>query len=176
LAKGDLKHEEPLRSWLKPESGKAQRSNFAGVYGVDDEPTINTIPREAVWVPSQKADGGRGLLHFCHHLIEYLSTRLLCALALNESLGDNQPFSLGIFSQLRKLGFYAHHLPILILDTFAGIEKVFNAHKSPLKSPLAIPPPAEKARDLEKLASLWRIAPHGKKWNGNSYFTGAQRL
>jgi hypothetical protein len=41
---------------------------------------------------------------------------------------------------------------------------------------LAIPPPAEKARDLEKLASLWRIAPHGKKWNGNSYFTGAQRL
>src|SRR3989344_4477754 len=45
LAKGDLKHKQPLRSWLKPECRKAQRNNFADVYAINDLSAINAISR-----------------------------------------------------------------------------------------------------------------------------------
>src|SRR3989344_5619949 len=54
LAKGDLKHKKPLRSWLKPKCRKAQRSDFSGVYGVDYQTTINAVAGETIGVPRDK--------------------------------------------------------------------------------------------------------------------------
>ncbi|MCX6340605.1 MAG: hypothetical protein NTX71_11920 [Candidatus Aureabacteria bacterium] len=133
MAKGDLEHKEPLRSWLKPERGEAQRSDLAGVYGIDNEPAINAIASEAVGMPCDKSHGLLALLDFCHHLIEHLSPRLLCAFTLNKSLGNSQPFSLGVLSQLRKLRFNAHNLSIFILDTFTSVQEIFDIHDSPHK-------------------------------------------
>ena len=56
LAKGDLKHKKPLRSWLKPKSRKAQRSDLALVYEVDNLPAVNAVSGEAVRVPRQDSD------------------------------------------------------------------------------------------------------------------------
>src|SRR3990167_8865535 len=47
LAKGDLKHKKPLRSWLKPKSGKAQRNDLADVYAVNYLSAVNGISCQA---------------------------------------------------------------------------------------------------------------------------------
>ncbi|OGL78155.1 hypothetical protein A3J43_01735 [Candidatus Uhrbacteria bacterium RIFCSPHIGHO2_12_FULL_54_23] len=43
LPERHLQHEQPLRSWLKPECREAQRSNLSNVYGVDDEATVHGV-------------------------------------------------------------------------------------------------------------------------------------
>ncbi|OGY09341.1 MAG: hypothetical protein A2782_02600 [Candidatus Blackburnbacteria bacterium RIFCSPHIGHO2_01_FULL_43_15b] len=125
MAKGDLKHKKPLRSWLKPKCGEAQRSDFSGVYGVDYQTAINAIAGEAIRMPREKSNWSFTLLHLAHHLVKHFSPRLLCAFAFNKSFGNFNVFPLGKFRQLRELGFNAHHLAFLVLGRFSCVEKVF---------------------------------------------------
>jgi len=92
-----------LRSWLKPKCGKAQRSDFGSVYGVDDKPAVHRISGETIRVPSEKSDRHFTFLHFAHHLVENFSPGLLCAFALNKSFCNFNIFPLGKFRQLREL-------------------------------------------------------------------------
>src|SRR3989344_1293215 len=87
LAKGDLKHKQPLRSWLKPECRKAQRSYFGGVYGVNYQTAINRISGETIRVPRKKPHWSFTFLHFAHHLVKNFSPWLLCAFAFNKGFG-----------------------------------------------------------------------------------------
>src|SRR3989338_7326975 len=48
VCSSDLKHKKPLRSWLKPKCGKAQRNNLADVYAVNYLSAVNRIASQSV--------------------------------------------------------------------------------------------------------------------------------
>src|SRR3989344_5924224 len=79
LAKGDLKHKQSLRSWLKPKCGKAQRNNLADVYAINYLSAVNGISCQAVGVPCNKSDWLFALMNFAHHLVKNFSAGFLCA-------------------------------------------------------------------------------------------------
>ncbi|MDP3792820.1 MAG: hypothetical protein Q8Q89_03785 [bacterium] len=74
-----MKHKKPLRSWLKPKSGKAQRNDLADVYAVNYLSAVNGISCQAVGVPRNQADWFFALVNFAHHLVENFSAGFLCA-------------------------------------------------------------------------------------------------
>ncbi|HRV25841.1 MAG TPA: hypothetical protein P5294_04850 [Smithellaceae bacterium] len=96
-----MKHKKPLRSWLKPKCGKAQRSDLADVYQINHLPAVNGISCQAVGVPYQDSDRLFARVNFLYHLIKNFSARLLCAFAFNKGFRNFNVFPLGKFRQLR---------------------------------------------------------------------------
>src|SRR3989338_11124420 len=122
LPERHLQHEFPLRSWLKPKLRKAQRSNSSGVYEINDFPTVHAITGETVWVPCQNAEWLFTRFNRGKHFGKFLSPGLLCAFRFGKFFYNLNAFSLGKFSQLKKLCLNSHNLFIIFLCTLASME------------------------------------------------------
>src|SRR3990167_9225440 len=97
LTERHLQHEFPLRSWLKPKCRKAQRNDLFGIYEINYFAAVHAVSRQSVRMPRQNPYA-LAFLNERHHLVEFLSTRFLCAFRLGKFCKNFHIFSTRIFS------------------------------------------------------------------------------
>src|SRR3989339_813762 len=128
LAESNVEHKFPLRSRLKPESGKLQRFELAGVQKMNNPPPVYRVPGESVGMPCENSVCSSFLYNF-QHSGELGSPGLFCGFGLAERGDDFQLFFCGVFAQLTKLRINRENLAIILFCGFAAVHDDFHGRR-----------------------------------------------
>src|SRR3989339_1417188 len=132
LAESNVEHKFPLRSRLKPESGKLQRFELAGVQKMNNPPPVYRVPGESVGMPCENSVCSSFLYNF-QHSGELGSPGLFCGFGLAERGDDFQLFFCGILLQLSELRVNREYLAIILFCRFATVSNDFHGRRVPEK-------------------------------------------